>query len=149
LLDAAFGPRDETVLAAAIRGVIIEWDRELGEEIRRFAGHDGGVWDIAISPDEQWMASSDDTGTVILWDLETGAEVLRHNSHDGQSFQVAFSPDGRTVYSVSVDGKLVAWQVGNFSLSEVLAWIEDNRYLRELTCEERAQFNIKPLCDTQ
>ena len=146
-LDAAFGPGDESVLAATNSGVIVQWDRETGEEIRRFVGHDGGVWSVALSPDEQRLVSSDDTGAVILWDLATGVELLRHNAHNALSFQAAFIPDGQTVYSVSVDKTLVAWQIGDPSLPALLSWIEANRYMRELTCDERAQYGVAPLCE--
>jgi WD40 repeat protein len=146
LLDAAFGPNDETVLGAAISGVIVEWDRETGQEIRRFAGHDGGVWSVTLSPNENYLASSDDAGTIILWDIVSGKELQRHNLHNGLSFQVAFSPGSDILYSVSDDETLVAWRLGDPSLPALLTWIDENRYVRELTCEERAQYNIEPLC---
>jgi WD40 repeat protein len=145
-LDVAFGPSEETVLAAAASGFIFQWDRESGAEVRRFTGHDGVVWSLDISQDEQFLASGDDTGTVILWDLKTGEELRRHSAHQGVAFQVAFSPDGQTIYSVSGDETMVAWQPGDPSLPALLDWIEKNRYVRELTCEEREQYDIKPLC---
>jgi WD40 repeat protein len=147
LLDTTFGPDDETVLAATLSGLIMQWDRVTGEEIRRFAGHDGGVWSVSLSPEEQKLISSDDTGTIILWDMATGAELRRHNAHNALSFQAAFSPDGQTVYSVSADETLVVWQVGDPSLSALLSWIQDNRYVRQLTCAEREQYDVAPLCD--
>ena len=145
-LDAAFGPGDETVLAGAISGVIFEWNRETGEELRRFSGHDGGVWSLEVSPDEQRLVSSDDTGMIILWDAASGAELRRHSAHNALSFQATFSPDSQTVYSVSSDETLVAWQVGDPSLPALRAWIDENRYVRELTCDERAQYGVEPLC---
>jgi hypothetical protein len=33
------------------------------------------------------------------------------------------------------------------SLDKVRAWIDDNRYVRELTCEERETYRIEPLCE--
>ena len=33
------------------------------------------------------------------------------------------------------------------TLEELVAWTQANRNLRELTCSERAQFNIEPLCE--
>jgi WD40 repeat protein len=145
-LDVTFGPSEETVLAAAASGFIFQWDRESGTEVHRFTGHDGVVWSLDISQDEQFLASGDDTGTVILWDLATGEELRRHSAHQGVAFQVAFSPEGGTIYSVSGDETMVAWQPGNPSLPALLDWIERNRYVRQLTCEEREQYDIKPLC---
>jgi len=28
----------------------------------------------------------------------------------------------------------------------LLAWVHDNRYIRDFTCAERAQYQIEPLC---
>ena len=145
-LDVAFGADDETVLTAAISGLIVEWDRETGVELQRYWGHDGGVWSVEVSPDNRYMVSSDDTGTVILWDLVSGTELRRHHAHNGLSFQAAFSPDGQTVYSVSADQTLAIWQIGDPSLPALLEWINVNRYVRDLTCEEREQYGIAPLC---
>ena len=146
-LDTIFGPDDNTILGGTLSGLIVQWETEKGKQIRNYFGHDGGVWSLAISPDVSRMVSSDDTGTIILWDLITGAELRRHNAHQALSFQVGFSPDGETIYSVSADETLVVWQVGDLSLAALRSWIENNRYVRELTCEEREQYKIKPLCD--
>ena len=146
-LDAAFGSEDKTVLAATISGVIIQWDRESGKEINRFIGHDGGVWSITVSPDERLMVSSDDTGTIILWNLENGKELRRHNEHKALSFQAAFSPDGQTVYSASADETLIAWHIGDPTLETLLEWIENNRYVRSLTCDEAALYGVETGCE--
>jgi hypothetical protein len=47
----------------------------------------------------------------------------------------------------STDDTLAVWRLGDLSLPGLLSWIEENRYVRELTCAERAQYNVKPLCD--
>jgi hypothetical protein len=59
---------------------------------------------------------------------------------------VAFASDGRTVFSVSLDGTLIEWQATDQPLDAWLGWIRANRYVRELTCEERAQYRIEPPC---
>jgi WD40 repeat protein len=146
LLDAAFGPQDETVIGSAVSGLIVQWDRETGEEIRRFVGHDGGVWALDISKDGRWLASSDDAGQLILWDLATGSPIRRNHTHTAPAFDLTLSPDDQTIYSVSADETLVAWHIGDPSLEGLLAWIEENRYVRELTCAEREQYNVEPFC---
>ena len=146
LLDAAFGPRDETVLASTVSGIIVQWDRETGAEIRRFVGHAGGTFAIDVSGDGRWLASSDDAGLVILWDLATGASLRRHHAHNDLAPHLTFSPDNQTVYSVSTDGTLATWHIGDPSLEGLLAWIDGNRYVRDLTCEEREQYGVEPTC---
>ena len=32
-------------------------------------------------------------------------------------------------------------------LNELISWTRENRYLRELTCEERSVYRIPPLCE--
>jgi hypothetical protein len=33
------------------------------------------------------------------------------------------------------------------SLDELLDWVAANRYVRELTCDERELYRIEPLCE--
>lgn len=39
------------------------------------------------------------------------------------------------------------WRLDNPTLDELMAWIEENRYVGELTFEKRAMYQIKPLCN--
>jgi hypothetical protein len=32
-------------------------------------------------------------------------------------------------------------------LDELREWVESNRYVRDLTCQEREQYRVEPLCD--
>lgn len=59
---------------------------------------------------------------------------------------MAFSPDGKTAFSVSNDGMLVQWQIAEKSLPELLEWIMANRYVPDLSCDEREQYRVEPLC---
>ncbi len=85
-------------------------------------------------------------GEVILWDFSTGEELHRLNIHSAVS-NVLFSPDGRIAYAASPDGKLIEWQIAEKSLSELLDWIDLNRYVRDLTCLERQQYHVDPQCN--
>ena len=81
------------------------------------------------------------TNAVIMWDLETGEEVQRFEGHTFWVRGVDFSPDGTQVISSSGDGTVRLWNVVGGDLFE---WIANNRYVRELTPEEREQFRLAP-----
>jgi hypothetical protein len=61
-------------------------------------------------------------------------------------FSAVFSPDGKTVYAVAQYGRIIEWHIAEKTLPELLEWIRSNRYVRELTCEERLQSHVNPLC---
>jgi len=146
LFDVAFGPGEATVLAAVADGTLTEWDLETGSLIRRFRGHESSVWSLDISRDGRYVVSSSEVGEVILWNYETGQEIRRFRGHLSFVGSVVFSPDGRFAYSAAADGSIFEWPVGDLPLEDLIAWVQDNRYLRELTCEERALYQVEPLC---
>jgi WD40 repeat protein len=142
-----FSPDQQAVLSAANDGSLILWDIETGTILRRYLGHDRGVWSFDISPDGRSIISSSEDSIIILWEFKSGQELRRFSGHKAWAPDVAFHPDGQTAYSVSLDGSLIEWQVAAWSVDELLDWVRTNRYVRELTCEERAQYDIEPLCD--
>ena len=64
------------------------------------------------------------------------------------SSDAAFSPDGREVLVNPFDGNLALWRI-DASLDELLAWTHANRYIPELTCEQRALYRLEPLCSEE
>ncbi len=48
---------------------------ETGRVVRRLAGHDGRLTDVAFSPDARWLVSSSQDGAIRTWDLPTGSYV--------------------------------------------------------------------------
>jgi hypothetical protein len=44
-------------------------------------------------------------------------------------------------------GLVIVRPIGELPVNDVLAFIDDNRVLRDFTCEEREQYRIRPLCD--
>ena len=147
VFDVAFGPHERTALSASADGSLILWDVETGEVIRRFLGHEDMVWSVAVSPDGRHVLSGAMDGTIILWDFETAEELRRFSVHAELVPALAFSPDGQTAFSVSFDGALIEWQIADLPLEELIDWTYANRYVRELTCEEREQYRVEPLCD--
>ena len=152
VLNVAFGPQEKTILSASYDGSLIQWDIETGQILHHYLGHDQPVWGLEVSSsslediDEGYVISSSESGEVILWDFETGEEIRRLKVHTGWVVDVAFSPDSQKAYSVGFDGALIEWQIAEVSLNELEDWIHTNRYVRDLTCEERAQYRVEPLC---
>jgi WD40 repeat protein len=144
VLGVAFGPGYRTVLGSGLADLYL-WDVQTGNFIRRYSGLSTSPWSVVISSDGKYILSCTMEGDVILWDFSTGEELHRLNTHLG-IFSVMFSPDGKTAYAASKDGKLVEWHIAEKSLPELLDWINSNRYVRDLTCEERQQYHVDPLC---
>jgi WD40 repeat protein/DNA-binding XRE family transcriptional regulator len=145
VFGVAFGPGEQTILCASGNGVLILLDAETGQVLRRYVGHDSDVWGLDISPDGRYAISGSEDGTVILWDFETGELLRRFTGHTAWVPSVAFGPDGQTAFSVSDDGALIEWQVADPPLEELIAWAHANRYVRDLTCDERARYRVEPL----
>jgi WD40 repeat protein len=149
VLAVAFGPEETSVLSASVDGSLILWDVETGEVIRRYLGHEQAVWGLDVSPDGRYTISGSDDATVILWDFETGEELRRFSEHTASVLDVVFSPDSQAAFSVSLDGALIQWQIADLPLDELIEWVHANRYVRELTCDERAQYRVEPLCEIE
>lgn len=143
----AFSPDGKLGLFGAADGVISLWDLDAGEELRRFIGHTDLVNSVAFSPDGNIALSAASDGAVIIWDVATGAEIHRFLAHGNLVRSVTVSPDGRFALSGGRDATIRLWRIFSSPDSDdVLTWISENRYTRELTCTERLQYSIEPLC---
>jgi len=160
ITGVAFSPDSKRALSGDGRGLVIEWDLEKGEEIQRFAAHKGtsnvGRTRVAYLPGGLTALTSGWDGTLALWDLQTGEEIHRFRGHDTDFiFDIAISPDtlagtgGHTALSCGTDQTIIQWQLDIPSLEELQGWIAANRYVRELTCDERELYQIEPLCTPQ
>jgi WD40 repeat protein len=129
--------------------ILREWDLENDREIRVFGEHSGARTRVAITPDGRYLLSSGFDGTLFLWDVETGREIRRYKSDDiGMVFDIDISPDGRTALVPGVNSAVVLLRLDlPIVLEDVREWIAANRYVRELTCEERETYRIEPLCE--
>ena len=147
VLDVLYGPDETTIVSATNDGSIAEWNLETGARVRQFVGHDGPVWSLDLGPDNQMMASGSSDGSVMLWNYATGEILRRFEGHMGWVFDVEFSADGERLYSASADGTVREWRISDWKLDDLLAWVHENRYIRNVTCEERALYRIEPLCE--
>ena len=157
ITGVAFSPDSKRALSGDGRGLVIEWDLEKGEEIQRFVAHKGtsnvGRTRVAYLPDTLTGTSgltaltSGWDGTLALWNLQTGEEIHRFRGHDTDFvFDIAINPGGNTALSCGTDQTIIQWQLDIPSLEDLQDWIAANRYVRELTCDERELYQIEPLC---
>ena len=135
-------------MSASTDQTIVLWDVASGDALRTFNGHTGAVNSVAFTPDESQIISGSTDGTLILWDVASGEALRTFSEHSAGVTKVAVSPDGQLVYSAAQDGLVIVRPIGEIPIEDVLAFIGHNRVLREFTCEEREQYRILPVCDT-
>ena len=142
-----YSPDGRALVGSVPNGEIYWWDTQSGTPQRVFrvpdSAKEGGMGAPLFTPDGRWLLagfySSGEIGTV-QFDAVTGAVVreypgvmARAVSLDGRRF-LADSPDA--IHLLRIDTQ-----------AELLAWTLANRYVRELTCDERARYQIAPPCD--
>lgn len=147
LWDADFTPSGDRAISSASDGVIILWDLSTGGIIRQFAGHSGPVEDAEITPDERHLVTVGNDTTIRVWDVETGRELRRFKGHSSNVRGIDLSPDGEHAYTGSGDNTARYWDI-SFTVDELIEWANLNRFIRELTCVERNEYQILPLCES-
>lgn len=146
--DVTFSPDGSLLLSSAWDSTVRLWDLDTGELLTVYEGHNGPTFGLAFSPDGEVFVSGSADASVRMWDVATGQELRRLDGHTNWISEVQFTPDGRFVLSASQDDTMRLWQIAR-TAEEIIAWAEGNRYLRDLTCAEREQYRVEPLCDEQ
>ena len=153
--DIVFNPDGKSVLSAGYDHALILWDAVSGEELQRFEGHTGAANKVAFSPGcnpqtSQDMpcvaASAGADNMIIVWDIESGAPLRRYQGHYGGILGLVFTPDGKNILSTAVDDTVREWRL-DLDQTGLMDWIAANRYTPELSCWQRAQYHIEPLCN--
>jgi WD40 repeat protein len=107
------------------------WDLATGES-RRFDGHSGTVNALVLMGDRLLSASEDNT--LRYWDIATGETIRVYMGHTGAVMDLSFDAATGQAVSASADGTVREWRI---TLDALLAWLDANRYRRELSDEER------------
>jgi WD40 repeat protein len=55
------------VLTGDDKGTLLLWELRSGKVLRRFAGHTGGVWDIAFIENGDFALTTGGDGNLIMW----------------------------------------------------------------------------------
>jgi WD40 repeat protein len=124
----------------------ILWDIQTGAIIRRFTNHVGPVGQVEFDPDEGLMLGGSGDGTTSLWDVETGEVIRRYGN--GFVMKPVFNADGRQALIGFHDGAVELWRI-DATQEQLLEWIKANRYIPELTCNQRDLYRIEPSCESE
>jgi WD40 repeat protein len=143
-LPVAFSPDGSHILSAGPADLFLV-DVATGDTARSYPGLGESPSSISISPDGRYVVSASRDGNIIVWDYTTGEVRHRINFHQAV-IQVRFSPDSKVVYAITETRKLIEWPIAEQSLSEVLHWIDANRYVRQPTCLEKQQYHLVSPC---
>ncbi len=144
--NVAFSPDGTQALSTSWDSTVRLWDVATGEQIRQLVGHNGAVWGVAFSKDGRAALTSSSDLTIRLWDLDTGQEIRRYEGHTNWVLSVVFSHDDSFALSGGEDNTARLWRVET-SLDALIAWGRANRYIPELSCAEREQYNVEPFCN--
>jgi len=90
------------------------WDVATGTLVRRFIGHRGGVFCVALSPDGRYLATGSNDKSARVWDVVTGREIRQLGGHASIVQCVAWSPDGDKVLTTSWDYSAQVWDTGRW-----------------------------------
>jgi WD40 repeat protein len=119
------------------------WDVATGQQIRQFVGHVAETFGIAFSPDGRLLLSGSADQTVRLWDIETGEEVRRLTGHTSWIQSIRFHPSGELAISAAQDNTARIWRVSP-SPEAIIEFANAQRYVRDLTCDERLRYRLEP-----
>ncbi|MCL4247969.1 MAG: WD40 repeat domain-containing protein [Anaerolineae bacterium] len=129
---------------------VLLWDLDHLESTttfsQRYEGHSSTAWSVAISPDSRLIVSASDDTTILVWDRVSGEILRRVTGYRAPVRSVAYRPDGSGFISGGDDGTLRGWRLDD--VDALAQWLADNRYVPALTCAERAQYQVEPLCET-
>ena len=87
-----------------------------GPLIRTLAGHQSGVWAVALTGDGRRAVSASSDKTLKIWDLVSGKEIKTLRGHQYGVNAVALTGDGRRAVSASDDRTLKVWDLESGSL---------------------------------
>ena len=137
----------QVVVTTDSNGAATLWDISTGTVLRRLS-LPVSTTNVQISPDNRLAMSGTVENTTVLWDLQTGAVVRRWSGSNNGAVAIAFGPDGHDAVVGLGDGRVELWRI-DASIDELLAWTAANRYIPELTCEQRAFYRLEPSCPEQ
>jgi WD40 repeat protein len=139
----AISPDGKMALSGSRDNTMILWDTKTWVVIRIFQRLTDEIRSVSFSPDGKYAVSGSGDKSVILWDIHTGAPLYRYTGHALWVQGVQFCSNNH-ILSTSQDQTARVWSA--FPPDDLVEWTLNNRSVRELTCEERTLYDVKPLC---
>jgi WD40 repeat protein len=134
-------------------------DAVSGEVVQRFVGQDSGVEDIRLTTTliETTLFTGDRSGWLVMWNAQTGEEIRRVRVTEDRIVYLDVNPSGQLVVFTAqypgIDGKgatnlnATRWDSRVLNNDELMSWTCNNRYIRNLTCQERMLYLRADACD--
>lgn len=144
--DVAFSPDGQWIVSASSDLSLIVWDAASGQEVHRLIGHTGSPVAVAFNSDGRLVVSGAMDGWLMLWDVAQGTALRRYVGLSKPVVDVTFMPDGRSFLAVADDNAVHEYRI-DVSQDDLHTWIEANRQPPELTCQQRVQYHVEPLCE--
>lgn len=145
VLSLAFSPDSQSILSGADNGRILLWDAATGEIRLQFETNDAAIWSLQFSNNGLLALSAAADNAVMLWDITSGEIIRKFDlTHTAPVLSAAFSPDSQYAVSGSRDMLGVVWRMP--SPQGLIEWVKDNRYIPDLTCDQKLLYRIVQSC---
>lgn len=142
--NIVFSANGKHAFSGGADNTAILWDVTTGLMLYRFTDHSAQIPIVDMTKDGSLGIAGSADGTTLLWDLNAGELIRRYNS---RAFQPTFLPGNHTAL-INRFGNITLWRI-DVTLDELLAWTRANRYVPELTCDQRALYRLEPPCETE
>lgn len=109
--------------------------------VATLAGHTDKVHDAVWSPNGARLATVGEDRSARVWDAETGAALFTLNGHTGGVLAVDWLTTGTQLVTASADQTTRTWPAWE-TTGALIEFAQDCCAVRELTPEEREQFNL-------
>ena len=141
--EVRFHPSGLYLISSSWDGTIRVWNPVTGQEVRQFTGHGSETFGIDFSDDGRVLLTTSSDRTVRMWDWTSGEEMQVFGAHNDWVQEVIFAPGESFAISAGQDPAARIWRINRDALS-LVTFAEENRYIRDLSCDEREVYRLAP-----